>query len=293
MKKILLTGSTGQLGWELQQALVPLGEIIAPVRAQMDLSDPDSIRKFVRDVAPDVIVNAAGYTTVDKAEEERELAYQINAIAPGLLAEEARRTNALLVHYSTDYVFDGTKPTPYEEDDTTNPLNVYGHSKLEGERAVVATGCAHVILRASWIYSDRGANFVLTMLRLAREKSALYVVNDQVGSPTWARSLAASSVKIISKINKLKDVTGIYHLSAAGHATRLEFAEMIVALAKKTSSPDTQWANILPTTTEKYPLPAQRPLYAATSKAKVNHCFGIGMTTWQEQLEMFMKSLPA
>lgn len=291
MRKILLTGKTGQLGWELQRALSPLGEIIAPDRSQMDLTNPDAIRNAIRSAAPDLIVNAAGYTTVDKAEAERDLAYQINAVAPGIMAEEARRAGALLVHYSTDYVYDGTKQSPYDETDAPNPVNYYGKSKLAGEKAIIAAGCRYLILRASWIYSVRGTNFVLTMLRLAREKRNISVVTDQIGCPSWAKYLATASAEIIITNNSLQNISGIYHLSATGHTARFDFAKMIVDLAKVSSNLDPAWASIHPTTTDKYPLPAKRPLYAATSKTKVMQRFGIEIAPWQEQLTAFMKSL--
>lgn len=291
MKTILLLGKNGQMGWELQRALLPIGRVIAPDRAQLDLTRPDEIRQTIRDLTPDIIVNAAGYTTVDKAEDEPALAMLINAAAPGTLAEEAKRIDALLVHYSTDYVFDGTRSTPYDEEDEPNPLNVYGKSKLAGEQAIVAAGCNHLILRASWIYSTRGTNFVLTMLRLARERRELSVVDDQVGSPSWAKSLALSTAEILSRIQSPASECGIYHLSAAGHATRLAFARMIIDIAKQASNAQTQWAKINPTTTANYPLPAARPLFAATSKAKIERVFGVEMPTWQEQLQSFMKSL--
>lgn len=291
MTKILLTGKTGQLGWELQQALAPLGTVLATDRAQMDLTNPDAIRKVIRESAPDIIVNAAGYTTVDKAEAEPALAHQINAVAPGIMAEEAQRLNALLVHYSTDYVYDGTKDTPYVEDDAPNPLNVYGKSKLDGERAITASGCAHLILRASWIYGERGTNFVLTMLRLAREKRELSVVDDQVGCPSWAKPLALASAEILSRIQNPYSTSGIYHLSASGWTTRLDFVKAIVLLAKQSYRPDGQWAEIRSTTTAKFPLPAARPLFTASSKDKLEQAFGIRMLGWQEQLQLFMCSL--
>ncbi len=288
MTKILLTGKTGQLGWELERSLAPLGELVAVDRSQMDLTNPDAIRNVIRSVAPDIIVNAAGYTSVDKAEVERELAYQINAVAPGIMAEEVKRAGALLVHYSTDYVYDGTKGAQYVESDATNPLNFYGLSKLAGEQAITAAGCRHLILRASWIYSVRGSNFVLTMLQLARMKREVSVVTDQVGCPSWARPLANASAEILVKNGHLKINSGIFHLSAAGQTTRFDFAKTIVAFAKRSSKPDTKWADIHPTTTDNYPLPARRPLHAASSKAKVEHCFGVKIACWQDQLEAFM-----
>ena len=291
MNTILLIGRNGQVGWELQHALAPLGRVIAPDRAQMDLTQPDAIRRVIRDVSPGIIVNAAGYTAVDKAEAEPELAMQVNAVAPGIIAEETKRMNALLVHYSTDYVFDGMQSTPYVEADEPNPVNAYGKSKLEGERAITAAGCVHLILRTSWIYSARGTNFVLTMLRLAREKKTLSVVDDQIGSPTWAHALAASTAELVAKGNLWRSNPGIYHLSASGYASRLEFAREILAAARMTFGIETSWAELQSTTTANYPLPAKRPLNAATSKDRISKVFGINMQQWQWQLEQFLETL--
>lgn len=284
MKTILLTGKTGQVGWELQTALASLGRVIALDRTQMDLSKPDSIRIAIREAAPDIIVNAAAYTAVDKAESEPELAMMVNGIAPGIMAEEANRLGALLVHYSTDYVFNGTKSEPYTEDDETNPLNVYGKTKLAGERTITTTGCAHLILRTSWVYSGRGANFVLNMLRLARERRELAVVDDQVGSPTWARALAQSTVDLLGKSRHLKKMSGIYHLAAEDFTSRFNLAQRIIELARELSNERTDWATVRPTTTAEYPLPAVRPLNSAMSKEKIQRVFGINMTDWQSQL---------
>ncbi len=291
MKTILLIGKNGQVGWELQHSLVPRGRVVALDRAQMDLTQPDAIRSTIRSVSPDIIVNAAGYTAVDKAEEEPDLVMQVNATAPGVIAEEARRINALLVHYSTDYVFDGTRSTPYVEEDEPNPVNTYGKSKLAGEQAIVAAGCTHLILRTSWIYSARGTNFVLTMLRLAREKKEIAVVTDQIGSPTWARTLAISTAELIEKADQRRNDGGTYHLSASGYASRLDFASEILTTAKKTSGAETGWAELRPTTTANYPLPATRPLNAATSKARIKNRFGIEMPGWETQLHQFIGEL--
>lgn len=291
MTRILLTGKAGQLGSALQLFLPALGEVMAVGRPELDLTDGGAIRRTIKSYKPDIIVNAAGYTNVDKAESEPELAFRANAVAPGVMAEESQKLRALLVHYSTDYVYDGTKAAPYVEEDTPNPLNVYGKSKLEGERAISATGCRHLILRASWIYSASGNNFVLTILRLAREHRELSVVDDQVGSPSWSRPLAQASAELLTRVDQESTGSGIYHFSAGGHATRLEFAQRIVELARQSSDPQTQWARILPTTTANYPLSAQRPLHAATSKHKIKHDFGLRMPTWQEQLTAFMQSL--
>jgi dTDP-4-dehydrorhamnose reductase len=293
VKRILLIGKTGQVGWELQHSLPPLGPVIALDRTQMDLTRPDSIRRTIRDAAPDIIVNAAGYTAVDKAESEPDLAMQVNAVAPGVMAEEAKRMNALLVHYSTDYVFDGKRSTPYTETDEPNPLNTYGKSKLDGERAIAASGCAHLILRASWIYSSRGTNFVLTMLRLAREREELAVVDDQIGSPTWARALAQTTSELLGKVRRTKEETGIYHLSAAGYTSRYDFAKRIIEIARQLSGEKEGWATVRPITNAEYPLPAKRPLNAATSKEKLKRVFGIEMPVWTEQLDSYLHELAA
>lgn len=284
MKTILLTGKTGQVGWELQTALASLGRVIALDRRQMDLSKADSIRIAIREAAPDIIVNAAAYTAVDKAESEPELAMKVNGIAPGVMAEEAKRLGALLVHYSTDYVFNGTKSEPYTEDDETNPLNVYGKTKLAGERTISATGCDHLILRTSWVYSGRGTNFLLTILRLARERRELTVVDDQVSSPTWAGALAQSTADLLGKAKHLENISGTYHLAAEGFTTWFILAQRIIELAQELSNERTGWATVRPTTTAEYPLPAVRPLHSAMSKEKIKQVFGIDMPDWQSQL---------
>jgi dTDP-4-dehydrorhamnose reductase len=284
VKRVLLIGKTGQVGWELQKTLDSLGTVIALNRSQMDLCILDSIRRGIREAKPEIIVNAAGYTMVDKAEVEPDLAMLVNATAPGVMAEEAKRMGALLIHYSTDYVFDGKHGTPYIETDEPNPLNVYGRSKLEGEHAITASGCAHLILRASWIYSDRGTNFVLTMLRLARERQELAVVDDQIGSPTWARALAQTTAELLGKAGHTTKETGIYHLSATGCTSRYNFARKIIETARTLSGENTGWADVRQTTTANYPLPATRPLNAATSKKKLKEIFGISMSNWEAQL---------
>ena len=289
MTHILLTGRTGQLGRELQRTLAPLGRVFALDRSQLDLTSADAIRKTVREINPGIIVNAAAYTAVDKAEAEPDLALQVNASAPAILAEEARRIDALLVHYSTDYVFDGRRSTPYAEDDAPNPLNVYGRSKLEGERAIAASGCSHLILRTSWLYSDRGPNFVLTMLRLAREKKELAVVNDQIGSPTWAHALAESSGELLGRIAGRTVETGVYHLSAEGYTSRFDFARAIIESAREITAEATGWAMLRPVKTAEYPLPATRPFTAITSKDKIRRIFGIRRSNWEAQLQSFLR----
>jgi dTDP-4-dehydrorhamnose reductase len=286
--RILVAGKTGQLGWELQTALPALGDVITLDRAQMDLTSADSIRAALRQHRPDIIVNAAGYTIVDKAESEPELVWHVNAVAPGVIAEEAKRLDALLLHYSTDYVYDGTKGATYTEDDAPNPLNTYGKSKLAGEQAVAAAGCAHLILRASWIYSDRGNNFVLMALRLAREREQVAMVADQVGSPCWARTLARATADLLEKVKAQRDITGVYHFSAANHTTRYDFATHIIARARGRLPQQVRWATLTRTTTANYPLPAARPLNVATSKDKLRRDFGITMPTWEEQIDAYI-----
>ncbi|MBX3665776.1 MAG: dTDP-4-dehydrorhamnose reductase [Burkholderiales bacterium] len=292
MKTILLTGKTGQVGHELVTTLAPLGRVVAVGRDQLDLTQPDSIVRCVRETAPDIIVNAAGYTSVDDAESVPELAMQVNATAPGIMAEEARRSGALLVHYSTDYVYDGSKAGVYREDDTPNPVNVYGRSKLEGEYHITASGCRHLILRTSWLYADRGVNFLLTILRLARQRAELEVVADQSGSPTWARELAQATARILQSPRLAPDTLGTYHLSADGHVSRFAFAQTIVEMARQASGMDTGWANIRPTTTANYPRPAARPLNATTSKERFRTAFGDCLSHWRDSLSDCMRDLP-
>ena len=290
-KTILVTGKTGQVGRELVRCFEPLGRVIATGRQELDIASPDSIRSGVRRHAPDIIVNAAAYTAVDKAESESDLAMQINALAPGVLAEEAKRANALLVHYSTDYIFDGLLGRPYVEEDAPNPLNVYGKTKLEGERAIAAVGGAFLILRTSWIYSDQPPNFVLTMLRLAREKSEIAVVDDQVGSPTWSRSLAEATAELVRQEAQARERAGIYHLSALGYATRHAFAKRIFEVGSALSGAEFPQPTVRPIRTEDYPLPAARPLNCPTSKEKVKTIFGVEMSHWATQLEACMAQL--
>jgi dTDP-4-dehydrorhamnose reductase len=206
-----------------------------------------------------------------------------------VMAEEAKEIDALLVHYSTDYVFDGTRTQPYVEDDEPNPINVYGKTKLEGERAIVASGCLHFILRASWIYSSRGTNFVLTILRLARERQELAVVNDQIGSPTWARALADSSAELLGKVERSRNESGVYHLAASGYASRYEFTRKIIETAKQLSGTTSGWATVRPISSAEYPLPAARPLNCATNKERINEVFGVRMPTWTDQLSTCLR----
>ncbi len=291
MKTILLTGKTGQVGHELVTALAPVGRVIAFGRDRLDLMRPDSIVRCVRKTAPDIIVNAAGYTSVDDAESEPELAMQVNAVATGIMAEEARRCGALLVHYSTDYVYDGSKAGIYHEDDKPNPVNVYGRSKLEGEYNIKASGCRHLILRTSWLYADRGVNFMLTMLKLAQQKQEIRVVTDQIGSPTWTKWLATTTM-IALRDPLLPDKLGTYHLSAEGHTSRFAFAKEILRLTAEFSEPNSEWATLTPCTTAEFSRPAKRPLNVATSKQRFCTAFGNCLTDWTEQLHDCMRNLP-
>lgn len=291
MTKILVLGKTGQVGSELLGALAPLGEVIALDRGRMDLTNADSIRKAIREAKPEIIVNAAGYTTVDKAETEPDLAMQVNGVAPGIMAEEAKRIGAILVHYSTDYVFDGERDQPYTEDDTPNPVNIYGKTKLAGERAIEAVGGAYLILRTSWVYSQRGSNFVLTILRLARERKELSVVDDQTGSPTWARALAQSTADLLRRTDLIPSHSGVYHLSATGHTSRYEFARAIIRIMRELSGIVDGWASVKPIASEQYPLPARRPRHPVTSTEKIKRVFGVEMPHWEDLLRAFLVGL--
>ena len=291
MGTILLIGKTGQVGFELERALAPLGQLVAPDRAELDLTDADSIRRFLLATKADVIVNAAGFTIVDDAEAQPDLAMQLNATAPGIIAESAKKTGALLVHYSTTFVFDGTKQTPYTEDDTPNPLNTYGRTKLAGERAVMAGDGKYIILRANWVYSARRRNFALAMLKAAREKPELHMVADQIGSPTWARDYADATAELLKHPGLSRDSAGIYHLSAQSQCSRMAWAQKLIDTAKTVSGIHDGWATLRPTTSAQYPLPAPRPLYTVTSNQKIEAAFGIRMPMWEDRMEAFVRTL--
>jgi dTDP-4-dehydrorhamnose reductase len=279
--RILLTGKDGQVGWELARALPAAGEVVAFGRKELDLADPPQLVARVRQVKPDVIVNAAAHTAVDRAESEPDQAFQINATAPRLLAEEAKALGALLVHYSTDYVFDGTKRDPYTEDDATNPVSVYGKSKLAGEEAIQAAGCRHMIFRTSWVYASRGKNFLLTILRLAKERSELRVVDDQHGAPTWARSIADVTAQILRQRDPR---TGTYHLTAAGATTWCGFAREILRLSGL-STP------VKAISTAEYPTPAKRPMSSLLSTQKLQRTFQMTCPGWRAALELCLNDL--
>jgi dTDP-4-dehydrorhamnose reductase len=293
MTRILLTGKNGQVGWELQRTLATLGEVIALDRHGLDLADPDSIRRAVSEHKPNLIVNAAAYTAVDKAEEEHDLAMAINGTAPGILAEEAKRLGAVLIHYSTDYVFDGNKNGPYTEDDAPNPLNVYGRTNLTGERAIQAVGAPYLILRTSWVYGMRGKNFLLTILRLARERNEIKVVNDQIGEPTWSRIIAQSTAHVLTHVfcreKTLQDYSGIYHLAATGKTSWFEFAGAILEWAKM--KPDYKYKVLHPIATSEYPTAAVRPMFSAMSNYRIAEKFSLNIPTWQYMLGLCMSEM--
>jgi dTDP-4-dehydrorhamnose reductase len=293
--KILLTGCNGQVGWELARALLPLGEVIAVNRSQADLSDPDGLRRTVQKLNPDVIVNPAAYTAVDKAESERDLAFLINAEAPRVLAEEAAKNASLLIHYSTDYVFDGTKHAPYTEGDAVHPVNVYGQSKLAGEQAIQATGADHLILRTSWVYAARGQNFLKTILRLAAEREELNIVADQIGSPTWARLIAETTAHVLRQalLERQQDgfSSGIYNLTSAGETSWHGFAQAIVEIARQQGTQPLKNCIINPIPTTDYPVPAKRPLNSRLSTNRLEQRFGLKMPTWDNALRLCMADM--
>jgi dTDP-4-dehydrorhamnose reductase len=291
MQRILVPGRNGQVGWELQGALAPLGTVIGLDRSGMDLTSPDSIRRAIRDAKPDAIVNAAAYNDVDRAESKPDLAMKVNGIAPGIMAEEAKRLGAVLIHYSTDYVFDGERDEPYVEEDTPRPVNAYGRSKLAGEHAIAAVGGRYLILRTSWVYSARGSNFVLTVLRLAREKPELAMVDDQSGSPTWARALAQVTAGLLHQRDLISRHSGVYHLAAGGHASRFELANAIIGIMQDVSGSPGGWAKVRPITTDQYPLPARRPCHPVMNKDKARRVLGVEMTHWQDALRSCLAGL--
>lgn len=289
MKRFLILGAHGQLGIELQNAFRAAGHVIAHGRTTCDLSDPSSIRASVREARPDVILNAAAYTAVDRAESEPELAMRINGEAPGVLAEEAKKLQALLIHYSTDYVFDGTKPEPWIEDDPVRPLNVYGATKLAGERNIQQAGRRFLIFRASWVFAPHGHNFLRTMLRLGQERSELRIVNDQKGAPTSALALATATREVVEAgaALSLEDLSGIYHMTCAGETTWSGFAQSIFARAEA----DKPWASITGIPSSEYPTPAKRPANSVLSNQKLKAAFDVQLPTWQAALGIAVATL--
>ncbi len=288
--KILLLGKNGQVGWELQRALAPLGEVIALGRENGgDLADSDSLKANVRSIAPQVIVNAAAYTAVDKAENEAELAMQINCHAPAMLAREAQALGAMLLHYSTDYVFDGSGDQARAEGAATAPLSVYGKTKLAGEDAIQSSGCLHLILRTSWVYAARGGNFAKTMLRLATERDQLKVIADQIGAPTGAELLADLSAHMLKATLGDPALGGIYHATASGETSWYDYAAFVIDYARRQGRPIRVEADqLLPIPTSEYPTAAQRPLNSRLSSAKLQQNFDLCLPPWQQGVERML-----
>ncbi|VWD44871.1 dTDP-4-dehydrorhamnose reductase [Burkholderia lata] len=283
---ILVTGANGQVGFELTRSLQGLAPVVALDRSRLDLADPDQIRRVVRDIGPAVIVNAAAYTAVDRAESDEAAARQINGDAPGILAEEAVRAGALLVHYSTDYVFDGHGDQPFREDDATGPLNVYGRTKLAGEQAIAAVGGDHLIFRTSWVYGATGKNFLGTMLRLGRERDELNVVADQIGAPTWSGTIAALTGHVLARYcadrggqrDWWREHAGVYHLTNGGETSWHGFAKAIFARA------GLDRVAVHPITSDQYPTPAARPRNSRLSGDKLSRVFGLRAPSWEDSL---------
>jgi len=298
---ILLTGKTGQLGSDLNRLLPKLGEVIAPERNELDLREPEQIRRILRNANPQLVVNAAAYTAVDAAETDQATALAVNAEAPRLLALEAKKVGAMLVHFSTDYVFDGSTKAPYEETDATNPINVYGKTKLAGEEAIRDSGAAHLIFRTAWIYATRGRNFLLTILRLATEREELKIVRDQIGAPTCAADIAAATAKILTNIYGRNDdaafskVSGTYHMTAAGETTWYDFTKAILEEARRAPQ-NLPWLasatkgrpliarHVVPISTEEFRSPTRRPAYSVLSNARLKQVFGVTLPDWRTQL---------
>jgi dTDP-4-dehydrorhamnose reductase len=289
LPRILITGCNGQVGFELQRSLAPLGEVIALDRQTCDLAQLDVVRQLVRDVRPDVIVNAAAYTAVDKAEQEADLAHAINGIAPGVLAEEAVALGSLLVHYSTDYVFDGTGTGPYRETDAVNPQSAYGRSKLEGERAIMATSVKALILRTSWVFGAHGGNFIKTMLRLGQERESLRIVADQHGAPTSAALIADITAQIVGRFwlhgNRSNFPAGTYHLAAAGETSWHAYAQEIFRGARLRRVPlKVREDAVEPIATHEYPVPAARPANSRLDTTNLTRTFGVYLPPWEQGL---------
>ncbi|ELR97932.1 dTDP-4-dehydrorhamnose reductase [Gloeocapsa sp. PCC 73106] len=290
MKKILLIGSQGQLGRELEPLLTNLGQLTPVSRKELDLTQPEAIRSLIKEIQPEIIVNAAAYTAVDKAESEGELADLVNGLAPQIMAETGETLGASLIHVSTDYVFDGTKNTPYLETDSTNPLGVYGRSKLLGEQGIQATQAHYLIVRTAWVYGTYGQqNFVKTMLRLGKEREELRIVGDQVGSPSWAHDIAQAIAKLteLTLDNQQKPSSGVYHFTNSGVASWYDFT---IAIAQESKQLGFPWKTerIKPITTAEYPTPAQRPAYSVLSNRKLNQVLGYDSPYWRDSLRQML-----
>jgi len=297
--KILLIGAAGQIGWELRNTLAPLGDIVATNRSILDLIDEDAIRRTVRSAHPDLIVNAAAYTQVDPAEAEPDLAMKVNGHAPGVMAQEARRAHAALVHYSTDYVFSGSIRRPYREDDEPNPLNTYGKTKLAGEKAIAAVDAPHLILRTSWVFGARGKNFFSTIVDLAREHEELKVVDDQIGKPNCSKAVAEATAEILARVSSrsrrsivegIAEASGTYHVCGEDHTSRFGFAEEIIALYGRRAAarglPPLRVKRLIPVSSADFINPAARPHYSVLSSDKMTQTFGVTLPSWREQLAL-------
>ncbi len=300
MARILVTGSSGQVGGELIKTLASLGEVVGPSRAELDLSNPNSVGDFVRAVKPRWIVNPAAYTAVDKAEGEAELAYTVNRDSVRAMGDAAKELGAGVIHFSTDYVFDGTKSSGYVEEDATGPVSIYGASKLAGEQVLMASGAAHMIFRTSWVYGAKGKNFLLTILRLAREREVLRVVADQRGAPTWSSDLARMAAHVIAKVEAelegrelfeaSPEWNGVYHATGTGETSWHGFATEAVRLAAE-REPQTRFARIEAISTVEYPTPAKRPANSRMSNGKLAKRFGWTMMDWRNSLREVMAEL--
>jgi dTDP-4-dehydrorhamnose reductase len=291
MKRILLLGNTGQVGWELNRTLLTLGELNALDYPQIDMAKPECIRSVIRDTKPDIIINATAYTNVDKAEDEPDLAMAINGIGPGVLAEEAKRLGAALIHYSTDYVFDGTKGEPYTEEDEPNPINVYGKTKLAGEQAIETIGGAYLIFRTSWVYSLRRPCFVTKVLQWARENETLRIVDDQISSPTWARTLAEATEQVIAQgrgepVDYIREKSGLYHLAGGGSCSRYEWAKAILELDPHKE--EQVVSELMPAKSEEFQTPAERSLESVLDCGKFEWVFGLRPPEWRNNVIMAM-----
>ncbi|MCB1875006.1 MAG: dTDP-4-dehydrorhamnose reductase [Chromatiales bacterium] len=291
--RILLIGGDGQVGWELRRTLAPIGDLVVTGPCEpagfLDLTNPDAVRDRLRGLKPDLIVNPAAYTAVDQAEKEQGLASAINALAPAVIAEEAKALGALMVHWSTDYVFDGETGRPYREDDASNPQGVYGSTKLDGEKAVAAVDGAHLIFRTAWVYGLRGKNFLRTMLRLGEERDQLGVVDDQHGSPNWSRMLAQACAAVIGRTSgQWQDLRGVYHLSSGGETSWCGFARAIFDEHARRIQQDEPICQVKAITTQEYPTPARRPARSTLDCSKLASDFGIVLPHWREALELCM-----
>lgn len=293
--KILLFGKNGQVGWELNRSLQSLGEIVALGREDADFSNPESLRLIVREIKPDVIVNAVAYTAVDNAEKEEDLAMVINGVAPGVLAEESKALNSLLIHYSTDYIFDGIKDVPYVETDEPNPINAYGRTKLTGEQAVQSSNCDYLIFRTSWVYAPRGNNFLLTILKLGKDREELNIVSDQIGSPTSAKFIAETTFHCVRQVIREKQagifISGLYHLTASTYTSWYGFAIEIVHAVSKKLDLKLKIKNIKAIPTADYPTPAKRPMNSQLSSVKLEKVFNVKMPDWHQMLSLCLEDI--